>query len=433
MKTAESMEVVATRDIVVGEEITVTYGDDYFGEDNCECLCNSCEVALRNGWAPPTQSPTESPTSILPSTLDNDLSAIPPLSITDNDDTERSRPQTPDRPSPSKRRKLERKSSNLRLELSPPSSPDPLQTPFISPMTMYSKQLHVDSGIHTPASPIVFSGQELRPLNCDCECVDATTDHASSGSGTDDSQPSSRSTTATSVSENTALKTSERSDLDLPASNPSEPHDQGLQTKISALPDIALDDDDEGELSDLSASWEVNDADMLVTKKDRKAKLSKRKRRLIASVEAEPPPSIRVPGDYTKTAKLLAHRYDRWVDCSTCNAWFVQADSYLIRKECPRCERHSKIYGYRWPKTDREGRNDKEARVMDHRTVHRFLSTDEGARIPRRSRGVSSVGIGSPTPDVSDARTDTDLSEFGDERRMTRGGRRAARELRMTM
>ena len=44
------MEVVAVRDIEVGEEVTVTYGDNYFGLDNRECLCQSCEGMGRNGW-----------------------------------------------------------------------------------------------------------------------------------------------------------------------------------------------------------------------------------------------------------------------------------------------------------------------------------------------------------------------------------------------
>ena len=37
----DGIQVVAVRDIYVGEEITVTYGSQYFGEDNCECLCAS--------------------------------------------------------------------------------------------------------------------------------------------------------------------------------------------------------------------------------------------------------------------------------------------------------------------------------------------------------------------------------------------------------
>ncbi|KAI7873389.1 uncharacterized protein EV154DRAFT_528125 [Mucor mucedo] len=31
------------KDISIGEEMTVFYADHYFGEDNCECLCSSCE------------------------------------------------------------------------------------------------------------------------------------------------------------------------------------------------------------------------------------------------------------------------------------------------------------------------------------------------------------------------------------------------------
>lgn len=31
------------KDIKVGDEITTFYGDNYFGEDNKECLCETCE------------------------------------------------------------------------------------------------------------------------------------------------------------------------------------------------------------------------------------------------------------------------------------------------------------------------------------------------------------------------------------------------------
>lgn len=60
---SEGMQVMATRDIDVGEEITVSYGEDYFGIDNCECLCLSCERALRNGWASKADSDAQTQAS----------------------------------------------------------------------------------------------------------------------------------------------------------------------------------------------------------------------------------------------------------------------------------------------------------------------------------------------------------------------------------
>jgi histone-lysine N-methyltransferase SUV420H len=38
------VKVVAVRDIEMDEEITVTYSDHYFGEDNVECHCVTCKA-----------------------------------------------------------------------------------------------------------------------------------------------------------------------------------------------------------------------------------------------------------------------------------------------------------------------------------------------------------------------------------------------------
>ena len=46
------IEIIACREIEVGEEINVSYSESYFGDSNCECLCASCERALVNGWKP---------------------------------------------------------------------------------------------------------------------------------------------------------------------------------------------------------------------------------------------------------------------------------------------------------------------------------------------------------------------------------------------
>lgn len=85
----------------------------------------------------------------------------------------------------------------------------------------------------------------------------------------------------------------------------------------------------------------------------------------------------RTPGDYTLCDALVSAPYHRWVECRNCDEYFVQAEAFQTRIACPRCERHSKLYGYYWPKTDKEGKHDKEERVLDHRLIHRFVPPDE--------------------------------------------------------
>ncbi|TKA81939.1 hypothetical protein B0A55_01942 [Friedmanniomyces simplex] len=112
--------------------------------------------------------------------------------------------------------------------------------------------------------------------------------------------------------------------------------------------------------------------------------------------ETRGPP--RTPGDYHLCRALLATPYHRWVECRNCDRHFVQPEAYLTRIACPRCERHSKLYGYYWPKTDREGKGDREERVKDHRTIHRFIEPGEerGERKGRRGLGgLGGVGGGS--------------------------------------
>jgi histone-lysine N-methyltransferase SUV420H len=99
--------------------------------------------------------------------------------------------------------------------------------------------------------------------------------------------------------------------------------------------------------------------------------------------EAEYIENTRRPGDYMTSNALLSAKYSKWVNCQTCDVDFVQQDGYNTRKECPRCERHSKLYGFPWPKTEKEGKHDKEERIRDHRTVHRFVDPDQERQLKR--------------------------------------------------
>nr|CAG8458239.1 1923_t:CDS:2 [Entrophospora candida]CAG8465670.1 9963_t:CDS:2 [Entrophospora candida] len=48
-----------TRSVKIGEELTSYYGDDYFGEGNCECLCATCERLKKGGYKPESAIPDE--------------------------------------------------------------------------------------------------------------------------------------------------------------------------------------------------------------------------------------------------------------------------------------------------------------------------------------------------------------------------------------
>ncbi|PLB47116.1 alpha/beta-hydrolase [Aspergillus steynii IBT 23096] len=407
---SEGMLVMATRDIYTGEEITVSYGDDYFGIDNCECLCLTCERAVRNGWAPRVDSGDSSPAST-PALPDDALSLDSHLSPRKR--KQGADPDSDSSPSstPRKRTKFMPQSSKLRSEVSlteittsvestsdqPPQDvvlPDSTEEPPapLPPVEVAAGSTTVMKIVTEHQINVETTGLPPPPAVTGCESP-------SSSLEANDSQHSSTSTAATSVCE-VKIKVEETIEV-----SPREPNDPTPTPTAMIEPGPELPEkerlrrgSDNDALSDLSESLELDEKLGTVVERTKGSRGSRTRHAVVPSVEAGSR-RTRVPGDYTKTPKLLAQAYDRWVDCHTCNAWFVQHNSYLTRRECPRCERHSMLYGFRWPKTDREGSSDDEERVMDHRTVHRFLYPDEEARISRKDRGVS-FGV-TPTPELA--------------------------------
>ncbi|KAL2050568.1 hypothetical protein ABVK25_009238 [Lepraria finkii] len=154
--------------------------------------------------------------------------------------------------------------------------------------------------------------------------------------------------------------------------------------------------------------------------KPRPKPVTPQRRRIVQATIELQIPSVRSPGDYIRTHLLLGESFSRWVDCRTCDTCWVQANGYQTRKECPRCERHSKLYGYQWPKTEKQSKYDDEERVMDHRTVHRFIPPEEEAVERKRGRGV----IRLDTEAGESERSESTGGDFGSERTDSRTPRR---------
>lgn len=187
----EGMSVMATRDIHEGEEITVSYGEDYFGIDNCECLCMTCEHSVRNGWSPQVESDENS--------KENSPVPLDEAGLVERDSGRKKRrrdsdPDTEDLFSvcstPNKRAKFHRQTSKLREEI--------CMSDFttVSTATPESyKALTPESDLDTPVVPAPVAGdrqvsrlrQEIivtEGVQCPPETLVPSTEH------TDQSQPS---------------------------------------------------------------------------------------------------------------------------------------------------------------------------------------------------------------------------------------------------
>lgn len=447
------MEIIAAKNIDVGEEITVTYGDNYFGEDNCECLCKTCEDKVRNGWEQEDEDGENAGTpkqSVEEASEGYSLRKKRQQGSAGLSRTPSTTPGPDLRPVVSKK-KTPKKPSLLGLQrFSPALSTDSVPTPrsstkrkldfqpFAQPAPRASKiarkgspikveesaedRCNILSGANSrrPSQPRAAAGNNTlsipnltHPLRLDPREEDSSAAPSPESSALDG--PSS--TDATSVEDEDTICVGRPKSQPLKTRDPleqvkagkaiivgkstsaSHPAAAGVSTISPAsffggAPSASL------RMSTRSITRASTSATNTPVSKSTPASKSTTSTKKPASApparrHARSPPPIpspadhaplhRRPGDYILTPLLLAQPASAWIKCLVCSEAFVQLDAYFTKSSCPRCERHSKVYGYRWPKTDKEGKWDEEERVRDHREIARFLGWGEERAIRRKN------------------------------------------------
>lgn len=442
------IEIKACRDIEVGEEITVTYANSYFGENNCECLCQTCEERLANGW-----QARDGGLSVQKSIEDDLAAAARGYSLRrrrrDESTTgagSRTPSVTPDiRPRIFKKQRSQRMLGE-RASTTDSAEPDRLDsshgsqkrnievlgTPPVTPAKRL-KPSHYEV-IPIPLPPAISRGSsdtELSqsPLSSEYENGDMT---EATSPGSEDAAPLILSPEPTPTKQGPDLIKLEESICK------TEDQEQGISTEILPTPgsasppleantttsdpaiihhvpdvdcppsstprqsdaeqaqnfeeDTLRQSENMAPAGDDKANTATSDVHERGPASDAPTSRAKSKKRQAAREASLGPGRQRAPGDYTLTPLLLSEPETAWVHCTNCNTAFVQRNAYFTKSNCPRCERHSMLYGYIWPKTAPTGPSDKEERVLDHRTVHRFLRPEDEAKVRGRKHWRERLG-----------------------------------------
>ncbi|RKF59776.1 Histone-lysine N-methyltransferase SET9 [Erysiphe neolycopersici] len=411
------MEIIAVRDIEIGEEITVTYGDDYFDDDNCECLCQSCEIKCQNGWSESSDIHGASSTEPYIKQSSHEFIFSNQLDQYNKSQIRMSRDQMVD---PVTTDKLQNKNSQNSSLIEGPTS---------QKNSTILKRKKIDDEINiisTKRSRSEYSG-DLTPMSIELSPL------RSSFISTPQSDISSKSEGHTSTDE-----TSADDDLENVKAQKLAPIvTRSLRSRNIRIFSSNQDQNLEYRKERAFCKNKIRSSSLKISKKIQSDQIcdksverdpestSKSRKSIKRQLDKYCPisdrdhaPAIRIPGDYQLTSRLIVDLACGWIECQNCDNYFVQVNSYMPRTSCPRCERHSKLYGYRWPKTEKEDSDDDDERVLDHRTINRFVRRADCKAARKRHSLYAICPVEFKETENSDSKTLGGLKELN---RVTRG------------
>lgn len=438
----DHIHLLVLRDIEIAEEITVSYAEDYFGENNRECLCRSCEAVVRNGWAP------EADVVKAERDEDNnvDMEDAPDSSALHRTRSKRKNTEeSVEIPVPPEK-KVKRKPDKEDV-LTPPYSDRALSEEAKAPKTVAAaiqSEPKPQPPVHLPPTPIAtHSGTPaLSAINTDLtrtEAADiaesllalaqspgfhkpltfspqsARPRYGGSGSGfgrvlsyegSDRSSLLGRGSSTGSTwghsQTPTPLASTPTGYVPPPTYTQYSPQDTVVVSQpydtitvappavpeaapLPPAPPVKALEDQESDLSELSDSelTRLNqDLRKPATKTD--AKPTKRQRSSEASSRRKsvPPPP---PVFYEPIRKRIPGDYIDFYDsdcirctCMDCKEEFIHNDRWYVPRSCRRCERHSKIYGLVWPKTVKRKGDSEVSLPWPHMPIGRRLTGRPG-------------------------------------------------------